>query len=170
MHTKVLSNLNNHMAVLVELLQDCVTSGASVGFLPPVDTQTAQDYWLSVEKDLQSTPCSRTLIGAFIEEQLVGCVQLAFTNKPNAQHRAEVEKLMVHTRHRGKGISKALLNHLEEEARVAQKHLLVLDTRVGDLAADLYRKMDFTEVGQIPDFALSASGQLDGTIYFYKML
>lgn len=170
MKTKVLIDLTPHMDDLVTLLKDCVASGASVGFLPPVESQTAQKYWQEVATTLTAKPSTRLLIAAFEGEQLVGCVQLSLASKSNAKHRAEVEKLMVHTQHRGNGISKALLSHLEEEALVAGRRLLILDTRVGDIASELYKRMNYTEAGYIPDFALSATGELDGTTFFYKML
>lgn len=170
MKTKVLTDLTLHMPDLIALLQDCVASGASVGFLPPVESQTAQQYWQDIATALTAKPTTRLLIAAFDGDQLVGCVQLSLAGKSNAKHRAEIEKLMVHTRHRGKGISKALLSHLEEEALVAGRRLLILDTRVGDIASELYKRMNYTEAGYIPDFALSATGELDGTTFFYKML
>ncbi|WP_105901592.1 GNAT family N-acetyltransferase [Vibrio gangliei] len=170
LQTRVLTDVEPHMDALIALLQDCVASGASVGFLPPVDSDTAKQYWQQVGIELNARPSARLLLAAFENNQLVGCVQLSLSTKANAQHRAEVEKLMVHTRHRGKSISKALLQHLEEEAQVAGRHLLTLDTRVGDIATDLYKRMNYTEAGYIPDFALSASGELDGTTFFYKML
>jgi len=40
---------------LVELLQDAVDSGASVGFLPPLWREVASNYWLSVFTDLRAT-------------------------------------------------------------------------------------------------------------------
>lgn len=97
-------------------------------------------------------------------------MQLSLAGKSNAQHRAEVEKLMVHTRHRGKGISKQLLSQLEIEAKQQKRTLLVLDTRLGDIASDLYKRMGYTEAGRIPNFALSANGKLEPTIYFYKSI
>ena len=39
---------------LIELLQDAVDSGASVGFLPPLSRDAASDYWRSVFGDLDA--------------------------------------------------------------------------------------------------------------------
>lgn len=166
----LISDLTPHLSSLTALLQDCVSSGASVGFLPPVKNEQAEQYWTAVQLELDSVPTSRLMIGAFEGEQLVGCVQLSLAGKSNAQHRAEVEKLMVHTRHRGKGISKQLLSQLEIEAKQQKRTLLVLDTRLGDIASDLYKRMGYTEAGRIPNFALSANGKLEPTIYFYKSI
>ncbi|OEF27540.1 GNAT family N-acetyltransferase [Vibrio rumoiensis] len=170
MKISLIADLGPYLQDLIPLLQDCVSSGASVGFLPPVKAEQAQQYWQGVQQDINDDSHTRLLLGAFENEKLVACVQLSLASKANALHRAEVEKLMVHTRYRGKGISKHLLSHLESEAQKYKRTLLVLDTRIGDVASDLYKRMGYTEAGQIPNFALSANGQLEGTVYFYKIL
>lgn len=48
--------------------------------------------------------------------------------------------------------------------------LLVLDTRLGDVASSLYRSIGYTESGQIPQFARSSTGELEGAVYFFKIL
>jgi ribosomal protein S18 acetylase RimI-like enzyme len=59
---------------------------------------------------------------------------------------------------------------IEQAARERGRSLLVLDTRQGDNAERLYRRLGYHEVGIIPAYALSATGTLDGTVLFYKEL
>ncbi|WP_421183215.1 GNAT family N-acetyltransferase [Aeromonas enteropelogenes] len=153
---------------LITLLQDCVASGASVGFLLPLSEAQGHAYWQGVEEELAAG--KRKLWVALEEGQPVGAIQLALCGKANGRHRAEVEKLMVHTHARGKGIGRALMHTMEQGAREAKRSLLVLDTRVGDVASRLYRQLGYQEAGQIPDFALSADGSLAATLFFYKSL
>ncbi len=153
---------------LSALLIDCVGSGASVGFLPPLSSAEAEQYWDGLSGELQSG--SRILLVALSGDRIAGAVQLSLCMKKNGRHRAEVEKLMVHTSHRSGGIGRALLVALEQAAQEHDRKLLVLDTRTGDVASTLYRKHGYIESGQIPAFALSANGQLEGTTYFYKQL
>ena len=63
-----------------------------------------------------------------------------------------------------------LLNAIEAEALAAGRWLLVLDTRVGDAASELYRSAGYTEAGIIPYFALSACDTYDATCIFYKKI
>ncbi|MGF1751902.1 GNAT family N-acetyltransferase, partial [Vibrio cionasavignyae] len=42
--------------------------------------------------------------------------------------------------------------------------------RLGDVASSLYRTIGYTEAGQIPQFARSSTGELEGTVYFFKIL
>ena len=163
-----LTSLAGDRDALCGLLVDCVASGASVGFLPPVARAEAERYWSGVERDVLDG--SRLLLVARAGAQLAGAVQLSLCGKKNGLHRAEVEKLMVHTAHRGAGLGRLLLAALEAQARQAGRTLLVLDTRTGDVASTLYRKTGYLECGHIPGFALSATGELDGTTFFYKQL
>jgi acetyltransferase len=150
------------------LLVDCIESGASVGFLTPVDELEVESYWSSVGAELELG--ERKLFIAYEGESVIGAVQLSLCSKPNGSHRGEVEKLMVHTSSRGKGVSKALMSVMEVVAYQIGLSLLVLDTRLGDVASSLYRTIGYTEAGQIPQFARSSTGELEGTVYFFKIL
>lgn len=168
MEIKSLTSLKGLENQCLSLLTDCVESGASVGFLTPSDNTELTDYWLGVEADLASN--RRKLFAVFDTDKLVACVQLSLCSKANGKHRGEVEKLMVATSYRGQGISKKLMLCLEREAVEMGLSLLVLDTRFGDIASSLYRAIGYIEAGHIPQFALSSSGELEGTVLFYKLI
>ena len=150
---------------LIALLQDAVDSGASVGFLPPLSRDAASDYWHCVFADLDAG--HRLLLGAMNGSKLVGSVQLALARKPNASHRAEVQRLLVHRAVRRQGIGEQLMRRLHELARQHARTLLVLDTREGDPSELLYRKLGYTRAGVIPGYARSADGALDATAFYY---
>ena len=153
---------------LVALLQDSVHNGSSVGFLPPLTSDVAESYWLETFDEV--TQGKRILLVAREEEEVAGSVQLALATKQNGLHRAEVQKLIVHTRFRGRGIARALMSAIEEAARQAGRTLLVLDTEQKSVAERLYPKCGYTRVGIIPQYALSAEGFLINTVVFYKLL
>ncbi|MBV9231738.1 MAG: GNAT family N-acetyltransferase [Chloroflexi bacterium] len=156
------------LADLVVLLQDAVESGASIGFLPPLSEEEAREYWTSVLEDIAQK--KRVLLIARHSTQVVGAVQLELATKANAQHRAEVQKLFVLQQERRRGIGRLLMQAIEPLARERGRSLLVLDTRLGDLAERLYRKLGYVEVGIIPSYAQNDTGTLDATIIFYKFL
>lgn len=158
----------NALPELIELLQDTVASGASVGFLPPLSAEDAQQYWSSVFKEVAQG--IQVLVVARAAGHIVGSVQLALATKPNASHRAEVQKLFVLQKQRRRGIAQALMHEIEQAAREHARTLLVLDTRQGDAAEQLYRKLGYQEAGVIPHYARNATGELDGTVFFYKLL
>ncbi|SUV69939.1 acetyltransferase [Bordetella avium] len=153
---------------LSELLKNCVDEGASIGFLPPLAQTAAQTYWREVGASLGAG--SRVLLVCTQDQRMAGSVQLSLCGKENGLHRAEVEKLMVHTDFRGQGIGRQLLEAIEAIAVQARRSLLVLDTRTGDVASRLYRSAAYVEAGQIPGFARDGHGELCGTTFFYKVL
>jgi acetyltransferase len=153
---------------LIELLQDAVDSGASVGFLPPLSEAVARAYWAEALDELSQG--RRILLLAWHHDAVIGSVQLALARQQNGQHRAEVQKLMVHTRGRRHGIGQALMTAIEAEARTAGRTLLVLDTRRGDAAEVLYLKLGYVRAGIIPQYAQSANGALDDTVVFYRFI
>lgn len=153
-------------AGLVALLRDSVNGGASVGFLAPLAEAEANDYWTGVAADVARE--SRMLLIAQAGATVAGSVQLELAMKPNARHRAEVQKLLVHRSARRRGLGRALMAAIEEAARKRGRHLLVLDTRLGDAAERLYEQIGYHRAGVIPGFALGSGGMLDATVIFYK--
>ena len=77
---------------------------------------------------------------------------------------------MVHTRARGQGTGRRLMEAIEAAARAAGRTLLVLDTRQGDVAERLYARHGYIHAGVIPNYARSAEGTLDATVFFYRLL
>lgn len=153
---------------LVGLLTDAVADGASVGFLAPLPEAAAATHWRSLEPEV--TTGSRLLFVARHDGRIVGSVQLALAGQPNAGHRAEVQKLLVHTAARRRGLGARLMAAAERAAAAAGRTLVVLDTRTGDAASRLYERLGYTLAGTIPGYARSSAGRLEGTSIYYRTL
>src|SRR4051794_17338499 len=91
---------------LVDLLQDAVHNGASVGFVSPLPQEVARHYWQEVIQDIRQG--SRVLLVLRMGGRVAGSVQLGLCMRPNGTHRAEVQKLFVHTSARRQGFGRAL--------------------------------------------------------------
>ena len=76
---------------------------------------------------------------------------------------------MVHPEARRQGIGRRLMA-AEAEARRLGRTLLVFDTGEGDLSHALYVELGCVEVGRILRYARSATGELAGTVIYYKEL
>ena len=152
---------------LCRLLQDAVHGGASVGFLAPLGDDTAVRYWRHVFAHLADGLC---LWVAEADGTLIGSVQLDRCGKENGRHRAEVQKLLVHSAFRGRGVSTLLMRTVEAFANADGRTLLVLDTQMGSVAEAVYRHLGWQPAGKIPDYAASPDGTLHATVYFYKQL
>ncbi len=152
---------------LADLLIDAVHSGASIGFLAPLSRPTAEQYWRGV---LSAVGELLLLWVAESDGRVVGSVQLMLCDKDNGCHRGEVQKLFVHRSARGYGIATRLMNEVEAEARRRQRKLLVLDTLLGSQAEEVYRHLNWTRAGEIPEYAASPAGELFPTVVYFKAL
>src|SRR5262245_8001928 len=113
-------------AAFQDLIDDAVNGGASIGFLRPLDRSLAERYWEDVFVAVGTG--TRFLLIASIGAEIVGSGQLDLCQKQNGAHRAEIQKLLVLTRHRRQGIAAALMRAVEREAAAATRSLLFLDT------------------------------------------
>ena len=152
---------------LCALLEDAVNGGASVGFLAPLARPTAERYWSGVFDALGER------LRLWIAEEnsaVVGTVQLAPCTKENGRHRAELQKLLVHSGRRGRGIASRLMAAVEDAAAHSRISLLVLDTLRNSAAEGVYVHLGWTRAGEIPRYAASPDGELHTTVYYYKLL
>jgi ribosomal protein S18 acetylase RimI-like enzyme len=161
---KEVFEIESCMDELSELLVQVVDAGASIGFLPPLNSLASRAYWMNV------LGSDVVLYVAKQNHTIVGTVQLHRCTKQNGSHRAEIAKLMTHPAYRRHGIGRALMLKAEESARNEGISLLVLDTREGDGSNTLYSSMGYVMAGQIPNYARSANGQLHATNLYYKIL
>ncbi|KAE8766035.1 GNAT family N-acetyltransferase [Georgenia thermotolerans] len=151
---------------LAALLQACVADGASLGFLHPTTAEQARAFW----QGALTQPGAMTWVARDDDRRLLGTVRLIPSPMPNAGHRADVAKLMVHPAARGRGVAAALMAALEDAARATGRTLLVLDTETGSRAEAVYRRWGWERVGVIPDYATDPGGALRPTTIMTKRL
>lgn len=163
------AQLQAHIDELANLLHANVSDGASVSFILPFSLTDAANFWQqkvkpSLEQDV------RILLVAKVDDEVAGCVMLDFDMPPNQPHRAEIAKLLVNPKFRRRGIARALMIEIEQQAMAKNFKLLVLDT-ANDSAENLYKSLGYIVSGCIPNFALSVhSAQLEPTIIMYRSL
>ncbi len=152
---------------LARLLVDAVESGAAVSFLPPIALERAEDWW---RRTISASHSRAIFLVARDGEGIVGSVQLHPAWAPNQPHRADIAKLLVHRRSRRSGLGTQLMRVIEDAARRAGFSLLTLDTKRGDTAEHLYRRLGWIAAGTIPGYALNSDGTPHDTVIFYKDL
>jgi GNAT superfamily N-acetyltransferase len=151
---------------LADVLVDAVEGGAGVSFMT-LSRDEAVAWW---RKTLGSASPRAVVLVARDARGVVGTVQLQPAWPPNQPHRADVAKLIVHRRGRGRGVARALMQELERRARERGFTLLLLDTCKGSAAERLYTSLDWVRVGEVPRFALNPDGTYCDTVFFYKAL
>lgn len=154
---------------LVDLLIDAVEDGASVNFVWPMTRAKAEAWW---DGALASHARGERLI--FIAERdglIDGMVHLVPAPMENQYFRADIAKMLVHTRARRMGLGAALLQAAEDEARRIGRTLLTLDTEKDSAGERLYLKLGWTLFGEIPGYAMFADNSGRGACtFFYKTL
>jgi GNAT superfamily N-acetyltransferase len=153
---------------LTEILVDCVSDGASVGFLAPLDPAQADLYWQRVENAVADGR-RIVLVAASADGVVSGSVQIDVDTMPNQPHRGTVSKLLVHSAQRRRGVGAALMAGAERAALEVGRWLLTLDTAT-PAAERLYERMGWTRAGVIPDYALNPDSSLTHTAYYWKRL
>jgi GNAT superfamily N-acetyltransferase len=164
------ASLNADLDGLAGLLHACVHAGGSVSFVLPFSPDEAKDFW---RDDVLPGVNARTrcVLLARWNGKIVGTVQLDLGTPPNQPHRAEVRKLLVHPDARRRGVARALMAALEEQARAAGRTLLTLDTVTGGTGESLYLSMGYVAIGSLPGYALNFdSSKLEATTIMYKQL
>jgi GNAT superfamily N-acetyltransferase len=153
---------------LAEILHDVVEGGDSVSFMDGFGVGDARAFYESLLPELERG--TRMLLAAYVDGELAGTVQLVHAWPPNSQHRADVAKLLVHRRARGRGVGRVLMERLEDEARADGKTLLILDTVTGRAADRLYERLGWARLGTVPDYARDPDGSFCDATFFYKHL
>lgn len=158
--------LANATGALAELLVDAVDAGASIGFTAGLDRERAAQYW----RDVAVGPNGRVVLIAEDATGIAGVVIVAPIAVEVQPHRAEIFKLIVHRRARGRGFGERLMRAAEAEARAMGRPLLSLYTRHGSDGERLYTRLGWIRAGIIPDDSLKPDGTLCDAAIFYKRL
>ena len=156
------------LRALAELLCDAVQSGAAVSFLATLTVAEAEAWWRTA---LETAHPKAVFLVARDGERIVGSVQVHPAWAPNQPHRMDLAKLLVHRSVRQGGLGSRLMRAAEEAARSAGYTLITLDCKRGGAAERLYRKLGWTFVGTIPNFAVDPDGVTPhDDLIFYKPL
>lgn len=162
-------SIEPHLPALANLLHANVEDGASVSFILPFSHAEALAFWVDKIKPSLAAG-NRILLVAVVDGELAGCVMLDYDMPPNQPHRAEIAKLLVNPKFRRRGIARALMVEIEQQAITQKRSLLMLDT-ASNAAETLYKSLGYKVVGSIPNFALSVQDiRLEATMIMYKHL
>ena len=150
------------------ILRDAVENGASVNFMAGLTADEAASFWRGQIPGIAEG--GRTLLVAERDGTIVGTVMLTLAPQPNAPHRGEIGKMLVHSSMRRQGLGRRLLEEAETEARRQGRTLLLLDTASGSAGEALYRRCGWTEYGIVPNHSHVPRGGLAPATFFYTEL
>ena len=162
------SEAEARLGELAGILVDAVANGASFNFLAGFSQAEGEAFWRGMLPGLSAG--DRLFLLAEENGRLLGTVIVFFAPQPNAPHRAEIGKMLVHSSSRRRGLGARLLAAAEDEARRAGRTLLLLDTETGSAGEHLYRRCGWTVFGVVPNHSYRTDGRLAAATYFYKEL
>lgn len=103
------------------------------------------------------------------EEVVAAVVMLDMPFAETGSFRGIVQKLLVLPEYRQMGVAKRMMLKLEEVAAAKGRGLLLLDTEKGSPAEDVYPRLGYVKVGEIPRYEMSPlDGSLKDGAFFYK--
>jgi GNAT superfamily N-acetyltransferase len=154
---------------LIDLLVDCVEGGNSVNFVWPMTRTKAATWWKGAIASLGRG--ERLIFIAEAEDRVDGTVQMILAPQENQIFRADLAKLLVHSRARRQGLGTALLRAAESEAHRIGRTLLTLDTETGSAAERLYTRLGWIKYGEVPAYATRADNRSRASAsFFFKTL
>ncbi|SON54131.1 Acetyltransferase [Hartmannibacter diazotrophicus] len=154
---------------LADLLVDAVRGGASVNFMADISHDDALGFWRGQLPAMRDG--MRTLfVAREADGDIVGCVVLTLAPQPNAPYRADIGKMIVHSRARRQGLGRRLLETAERRAFDLGRTLLILDTEAGSAGEALYRRCGWIGYGTVPGYAYDPHGAPAAATFFYKQL
>jgi len=154
---------------LAELLVDAVDGGASVNFVAGLSLDDAAAWWRDRTPQI-AAGTTTALVAVEPSGRIVGSTLLFRMTQPNAPHRAEIGKVLVHRAARRRGIGRALMEAAESIAREEGRWLLILDTQSGTDAELMYVALGWQPFGVVPNHSFSTDGVLLPTTFFWKDL
>jgi acetyltransferase len=156
---------------LCTLLTECVHAGASIGFLDPAPPAEVEAFWQRMIREAVAGARIILIARDEADGKIVGTAQLALEWRPNAKHRAEVQKVLVAVSRRRQGIAAMLMSAVEEHSRRGGRSLLILDTSEGAGGAQaFYETLGYAYAGGIPGFAMDPDGTPTTSAIYYKVL
>lgn len=150
---------------LAKILCEAVEEGAAVSFCLPFSVEQAAEWWCRI---IDQSHSRAIFLVARDRHGIAGTVHIQPAWAPNQPHRGEVVKLLVDRRCRGLGLGTQLMRAIEAEAIRCGYRLLTLNAKRGGVADRLYRRLDWTLLGTISEYALDSDGTPHDAVFYYK--
>lgn len=157
-----------HKEEFAALLRDAVEDGGTVGFILPVTDDKLDRYWAGVAREMEAG--ERELLAALEDGKVIASMQISYSKVESTRHRADLQKLIVHSSERRRGIARALLVHALESMHALGLVMYTITTFHGGPAESLVRSLLFTRYGVMPHYGLTPDGKLhDASMHYISI-
>jgi acetyltransferase len=147
---------------------DALRSGMALGALDTMGAAALERWYHEIISGLDAA--ARIVLVGEENGEIVAMAHLAFSGATNAAHRAEVQRVGVVSRMRGRGIGRELMDAVEDTAREHRLTLLWLTTHDGTEACAFYEAIGYTKLGVMPDYSRRPDGTLWPGAFYFKVL
>ncbi len=128
-----------------------MAEGAALGWAGVPSEEQARSWWERVTA--AATSGDGAISAAYDGDELVGLAQWQRYELAPQAHNADLDKVLVSSRCRGRGVGAALVEDMLAQARAAGVETVTLQCRGNNHGAiRLYRRWGFAEFGRLPDF------------------
>jgi acetyltransferase len=150
---------------LARLHAEAMAAGMALGAAPGTDLDGLERW----HREALAEP-GRIALVAERDGEVVGMAHLAPSGAANAPHRAEVQRVAVAARVRGRGVGRQLMAYVEEAALERGLTLLWLTTHDGSDACAFYEAVGYTKLGVMPGYSLRPDSTLSPGAFYCKEL
>jgi ribosomal protein S18 acetylase RimI-like enzyme len=142
--------------------------GVAIGAADQSDREWAatvmagSDPWITLGRNLES--CRRVCLNAdyqvFVAKRGEQRLGFALTHRRGVVGSPYLATLAVAAQHRGRGVGTHLLHFVEDHFRPDARHLFICVSSFNPRARQLYERIGFTPVGEIPDYFIDGASEL----------
>jgi acetyltransferase len=162
------SEILERRAEFQALVRDAVETMGTVGFVLPVTTDKLDRYWSGVAREAESG--EREVLAAFEEGVVIGMLQIAYEKAESVRHRGDLQKLMVLSAHRRRGVARALLRDAMARMRALGLAMYTITTAHEAPTEVLVRQLSFTRYGVMPHYGVTPDGSLhDASMHYISI-
>jgi len=154
--------------LLAAALIEAVAEGGDLGFRAPLSLDRARTVWHDVTAAVAGG--RRLLLAAWQDGVIAGSVEIDLALPETASHLARLERLMVATAFRRRGIGRALVARAEQAALRIGRRILSASLREGSSAEQVLLAADWLLAGRIPGASIDAAGTPSASLFLWRAL
>ncbi|KAH8884765.1 hypothetical protein GQ53DRAFT_377643 [Thozetella sp. PMI_491] len=164
---------------IAALHASCITMDQMVGpFLPPLMNDKLLAWWK--DRITEANKGTRIIVLLLPEAKaagvkplgtdLRGLAMLKLSESETGSFRGHIDAVLVNQKHRRQGGARALVGTLEHEAARRGRTLLLVDSETGSAGEQVFKSLDYVEIGKVPQFSRVLPSGKKGETFFYKDL
>jgi ribosomal protein S18 acetylase RimI-like enzyme len=152
---------------LAALHEDAFRAGMALGMLESIGRDGLERAYREAVATLDD---DRALVVAELGGEIVAMAQVTRSSAMNAEHRAEIQRVVVADAARGRGVGRELMAAIERAAGELEITLVWLTTHDASDACAFYEAIGYVRMGVMPDYSRRPDGTPAAAAFYFKEL